>query len=188
MDNSSPGKRTLRRELAANLEICIFLFLLALAIAIYRQVPGALGIGEIWGASLALGALWIVIFPHYLQRSSASDILGKALFLLVAGGMIIFAEWVRAAFVAIAARVFLEDVLSSGHVAVRVWIWVVGGVIAVAAVIGLFLCKRISVALQNRSTTFVRLCAGVVAVVGVFLVVLSTKAGTELLRHAGDGG
>ena len=44
------------------------------------------------------------------------------------------------------------------------------------------------IALQSRSATFIRMCGTVVALVGILLVVIATRAGNELLRLAGGSG
>jgi hypothetical protein len=97
VNNTCSSKRTLRSQLAANPELAIFWVLFALATLIYRQVPpGALFYSLIWGASVALGALWIVIRPTYLRDALALDVAVKSLLLLATGYQIIFAEWLRA--------------------------------------------------------------------------------------------
>ena len=189
MKHEPSGKRTLRRQLAPHPEIAIFCVLFAVATLIYRQVPpGALFYSLIWGASVALGAFWIVIRPIYLQDALPSDVALKSILLLWTGAQIIFAEWLRA--VSSEMRMFLlpSETLESGPAEMSAWISVVGGLTAVAGLAGLVLCKRISVAFHSRSATFIRACAAVVALVAMLLVVIATMAGIQIIRLASEGG
>lgn len=189
MKNAPGGKRTLRKELAANPEVVIFWILLALATLIYRQVPtGALGYLQIWGISFGLGALWVVMRPRYIQEGLPSDVVMKSVFLLAIGAGIIFAEWLRAEFSAMRLFLLSSEALEIRPAQLTAWISVVGGLAGVAGLAGLVLCRRVSAAFHNRSATFIRMCAAVVALVAVLLVVIATMAGAQLIGLGPDTG
>jgi hypothetical protein len=186
--NAPSGKRTLRKDLAAHPEVAIIWVLFVLATVIERQELGALGYLQIWGISLGLGALWVVIRPRYFQEGLPSDVVMKSVFLLGTGAGIIFAEWLRAEFSAMRLFLLSSEALESEPVEVTPWISIVGGLTGVAGLAGLVLCRRVSAAFHNRSATFIRACAAVVALVAVLLIVIATMAGAQLIGLGPDGG
>lgn len=178
------SNRGLGKEVATNPEFFIFLIVLGLITVLGRQVPGALGYCQILGLSLALSGLWIIIFPRYLQRASSSDIAAKSTLLLLAGGMIIFADWVRAKFHAIMLIAAGKDAL----IAIPGWIWVIGGLTAASGLLGILLGKRLSLAVRSCPSIILRLCAVLVLCAGILLIVRATIAGNELLQIGANGG
>jgi hypothetical protein len=112
----------------------------------------------------------------------------KSVFLLGTGAGIIFAEWLRAEFSAMRLFLLSSEALESEPVEVTPWISIVGGLTGVAGLAGLVLCRRVSAAFHNRSATFIRACAAVVALVAVLLIVIATMAGAQLIGLGPDGG
>jgi len=167
----------LRKELATNPEVLILWTLLALATLLDRGEVGALGYCQIWGISLALGGLWAVAFPRYLQEASPGDIVVKSIFLLGVGGMIIFAGWARIAFFRL--RYLMLD---ENRIVIPGWIWAVGWLVGGSGLAGLFLCKRVSLAIRGCSRPLLRLCAILLVLAGILLAVMATEAGNELYR------
>lgn len=177
------GNRGWQKELAMNPEVFIFVILLCLAIIIRRGQPGALGYYQILGLSIALGALWVVVFPRHLHDASPSDVAAKSILLLFAGGGIIFADWVAGFVDAIRLICAGKD----ESIAIPAWIWVIGVLGGTSGLVGLTLRKRLSFAIRSCSTIILRFCAALIVFTGILLVVRATMAGTELLR-IGTGG
>ncbi len=177
------GKRGFRKEVATNPEVFIVVILLCLATLWGRGLPGALGFYQIWGLSVALGALWVLVFPRYLRDLSGSDVVSKSIFLVTVGAAIIFADWVAGLIDAIK----LIPAGGNGSIEIPAWTLVIGGLVSVSGLLGVVLCKRLSRAIRSCSRIVLRICAGAILVVAIFLVAEATKAGLELLRVGTSG-
>ncbi len=174
------SNRGWRTELAMNPEGPICFILLGVATIIGRRLPGALGFCQAFGLSIALGALWVVVFPRYLQDASPSDVGAKSILLLLAGGWIIFADWVVDAMRLICAG-------KDTSITIPAWVWIIGGLIAASGLLGLVACKKVAFAIPRIPRIALRLCAGIICLAGMLLAVRATIAGLELLR-IGTGG
>ncbi len=165
-----------RRELRINPEIFILSILLAASVTCGEM--GALGYGQLWGLSTAIGALWVILFPRYLRDCSPSHIALKSGFIFMLGASIIFSDWIGAKFNAIMLIVAGEN----ESMAITGWIWVIGGLTAASGLLGILLCKRLSLAIRSCSNIVIRACAVVILFAAILLIVRATLVGNELLR------
>ena len=172
------GKRGFRKEVATNPEVFIVVILLCLATLWGRGLPGALGFYQIWGLSVALGALWVLVFPRYLRDLSGSDVVSKSIFLVAVGAAIIFADWVAG----FADAIRLMCAGKDESIVVPGWIWVIGGLVGASGLVGVLLRKKLSRAMHSCSIIAIRSYAAIIVFVGVLLIVRATIAGRELLR------
>ncbi len=169
------GNRGWRKELGTNPEGYIFVILIYPAIIIRI---GALGCCQVLGLSVALGALWVVLFPRYLQDVSPLDVVAKSIFLLIVGVGIICSDWAGAMIHSIRLKVAGENEAT----AITAWIWVIGGLVAVSGLLGLLMCKRLSLAIRSCPNIVMRLCATFILFAATLLIVRATVVGRELLR------
>ncbi len=178
-----------RREWSRELLVCpeaySLILLLLIAGLLGHRLSAALPWSQVWGASTAIGALWVLVAPRYVQKASALDLAVKSMFVLVVGGGLIFAHWVYGAFAGIAHTFEAGEIQ---RVPVPLWVWAFGTTVGVAGLVGLILCKRLSRAIERTSLTTLRAFAGVVLLAAVLLFVRVTMAGMELARIGTNGG
>ena len=166
-----------RRELRVCPEAYVFPVVLLVAIVLQGRLPGALPWFQVWGSTTAIGALWVLAFPRYMQRASASDLAVKSMFVLVVGFGVISAHWMYTTFHEIALTMVAGH---RQHMPMPLWVWLFGGAVGVAGLAGLLLCKRLSRSISKTSPVVLRVSAIVVLAAATLLVAKATMVGLEL--------
>ncbi len=159
--------------------MCPELYVLPVVILVTIALQGRLSLAlpwfQIWGSTTAIGALWVLPFPRYMQRASASDLAMKSISVLVVGGGIILAHWVYSI---LHGGITLTMAAGRGYdVAIPLWVWFFGGSVGGAGLVGLLLCKRLSRSIREASPFILRASAIVVLLAAMVLVARATMAG-----------
>ena len=170
------------KEIKANPEVFVLSFLLI--IAIVTQKVGALGYCQIWGITVAIGALWVILFPNYLQDSSSSTVAVKFIEILTVGMCIISVDLIEGMIGSL-----IMDINNGEKTGViTIWILFIGVLLMIFGLLGSILCKKLDLIIRKVSKLKLRLYASVVFATAIFLIVKVNIANTKLISfgHIGE--